>query len=117
MNQRYDRFISQYGQLNSQGNRRRILEDTAFGLTMLSSLERREGERFVKSDMFTGTAQASTKRFVSDDPIEALAHSLNDTGKVDIRFIGAAMGLEEPETIARLGEHICLLYTSPSPRD
>ncbi|WP_226789869.1 helicase-related protein [Flagellimonas hadalis] len=114
LNQRYDRFISQYGQLNSQGNRRRILEDTAFGLTMLSSLERREGEHFVKSDMLTGTGQASTKRFVTDDPIEALAHSLNDTGKVNIGFIGAAMGLEEPETIARLGEHI---YLNPISND
>ena len=114
LNQRYDQFISQYGQLNSQGNRRRILEDTAFGLTMLSSLERREGERFVKSDMLTGTAQTSTKRFVTDDPIEALAHSLNDTGKVDIGFISAAMGLEEPETIARLGEHI---YLNPVSKD
>jgi len=114
LNQRYDQFISQYGQLNSQGNHRRILEDTAFGLTMLSSLERREGEHFVKSDMLNATVQQSTKRFVTDDPIEALAHSLNDTGKVDIGFIGAAMGLEEPETIALLGEHI---YLNPVSKD
>ncbi|UCS95212.1 DNA methylase [Echinicola marina] len=108
LNNRYDQFISRYGQLNSSDNRSRILEDTAFGLAILSSLERREGERFVKADILSHSIQQVKERFITDDPIEALAHSLNDTGKVDIGFISAAMGLEEPETIARLGDHIYL---------
>lgn len=104
----YEDFVARYGILNSAENRRRILEDTAFGLVTLSSLERREGERFVKADILMGSVQHIRERFTTEDPIEALAHSLNDTGKVDLQFISAAMGLEEPEAISRLGHHIYL---------
>src|SRR5690606_18081124 len=38
-NSSYERFVSQYGLLNSNDNRRRILEDAAFGVIILSSLE------------------------------------------------------------------------------
>ncbi|HQS22841.1 MAG: DNA methylase [Sphingobacteriia bacterium 24-36-13] len=110
LNDNYDRFVSQYGLLNSPGNRRNILEDTAFGMVMLSSLERREGERFVKADILIHSVQQSKERFATDDPIEALAHSLNDTGQVDIAFISAALGLEENETIGHLGNHV---YKNP----
>jgi N12 class adenine-specific DNA methylase len=108
LNDHYDHLISRYGILNSHKNRRRILEDTAFGLTVLSSLERREGERFVKSDILIRSIVQQKECFTTDDPLEALAHSLNDTGKVDTGFIGAAMGLEENEVISRLGNHVYL---------
>ena len=53
LNNAYEHFVSQYGLLNTPDNRRRILEDTAFGIITLSSLERRDGERFVKADILT----------------------------------------------------------------
>lgn len=108
LNKNYDWFVSRHGLLNSIENRRRILEDTAFGMTLLSSLERREGERFVKADVLTGSIVQHKERFTTEDPIEALAHSLNDTGKVDLSFISAAMRLGENETIHLLGNHIYL---------
>ncbi|WP_253187497.1 N-6 DNA methylase, partial [Mucilaginibacter polytrichastri] len=108
LNSSYDAFTTRYGLLNAADNRRRILEDTAFGLITLSSLERKEGERFVKSDILTGSVQHTKERFTTEDPIEALAHSLNDTGKVDLDFIGAAMKLEKQEVINTLGNHIYL---------
>lgn len=111
LNNSYDRFVSHYGLLNGAGNRRYILEDTAFGMVMLSSLERREGERFVKADILIHSVQQLKERFATDDPIEALAHSLNDTGKVNIGFISAALGLEENEAIGRLGNHV---YMNPA---
>ena len=110
LNERYDGFIRLYGILISPDNRRRILEDSAFGLTTLSSLERRDGERFVKADILTQSVRQVKERFVTDDPHEALAHSLNDTGKVDMAFIGAAMGLDENEVIGRMGN---LIYLNP----
>lgn len=110
----YDRFVSHYGMLNGPENRRKVMEDTAFGMTVLSSLERREGEHFVKSDILTHTLVQQKERFVTEDPIEALAHSLNDTGKVDMEFIQAAMGLSEQETISRLGNHVYLNPTNDS---
>lgn len=108
LNSKYERFVANYGLLNSPDNRRLILEDTAFGVITLSSLERRDGERFVKADILTHSIHQIKERFVTDDPIEALAHSLNDTGKVDIGFISAAMRLEETEVIGPLGNHIFL---------
>ncbi|MGN6214477.1 helicase-related protein [Parafilimonas sp.] len=108
LNSTYEKFIAEYGLLNSPDNRRRILEDTAFGVITLSSLERRDGERFVKADILTHSIHQVKERFITDDPVEALAHSLNDTGKVDIGFISAAMGLEENEVIPQLGNHVYL---------
>jgi len=104
----YDEFTARYGLLNSPSNRRRILEDTAFGLITLSSLERKEGEHFIKADVLVSLLQQSPERFATDDPIEALAHSLNDTGKVDLEFIQAAMDTDQDEVIRRLGDHIYL---------
>lgn len=111
LNTSYEQFVSNYGMLNGTENRRKIMEDIAFGMTVLSSLERREGERFVKSDILTHSVMLQKERFVTEDPIEALAHSLNDTGKVDMEFIQAAMGLSEQETINRLGNHV---YFNPA---
>ena len=111
LNSKYEHFVVEYGLLNSPDNRRRILEDTAFGVIALSSLERREGERFVKADILTHSIHQVKERFITDDPIEALAHSLNDTGKVDTGFISAAMGLDENEVINRLGNHV---YMNPA---
>lgn len=114
LNDRYDRFTSQFGLLNSADNRRRILEDAAFGIVTLSSLERRDGERFVKSDILSRSVQQTKERFATDDPIEALAHSLNDTGKVDLDFLQAAMGLDQQDIISKLGNHIYLNPTTNS---
>ncbi len=108
LHERYETFVTTYGLLNEPDNRRRILEDTAFGIITLSSLERREGEHFVKADILIHSIHQVKERFITDDPIEALAHSLNDTGKVDIGFISAAMELEEEEVITRLGNHVYL---------
>lgn len=111
LNNAYEDFVSLYGLLNSSDNRRLILEDTAFGIITLSSLERRDGEHFVKADILTYSIHQVKERFVTDNPVEALAHSLNDTGKVDLGFISAAMELEESEVITRLGNHV---YLNPS---
>lgn len=108
LNNLYDDFISRYGILNSASNKKLILEDRAFGLAILASLERREGEYYVKSDILLGNTHQIKQRFTTDDPIEALAHSLNDTGRVDLDFITAAMGIEEIEAISNLGSHIYL---------
>ncbi|WP_299568430.1 helicase-related protein [uncultured Pedobacter sp.] len=107
----YDEFVKTFGQLNAPENRRRILEDRPHALLVLSSLERREDNRFVKADTLLGEVKHIRQRFVTDDPIKALAHSLNDLGKVDIDFISTVLELEPEEAIDRLGNHI---YLEPS---
>ena len=111
LNEAYESLTKGYGLLNSTINRQRILKDEAFGLTMLSSLERKEGEQFVKADILTQSLVPKQEVFTTDNPLEALAKSLNDRGKVDIEFIAAAADNTEPETVEALGNHI---YLNPS---
>jgi len=111
LNTSYDEFVGAYGVLNALGNRKLIQEDTAFGLTLLSSLERREGEHFVKADILIETLVTTPERFTTDDPMEALARCLNDTGKVDIEYIGDMLGQNETAAIEGLGNHV---YVNPA---
>lgn len=104
----YEAFVLQHGPLNHPGNARLIMEDTAFGITMLSSLERREDGKFVKADILTGSIAPKEERYYTDDPVEALARGLNETGRVDLEFISAATGLSPEEAINSLGHHIYL---------
>jgi N12 class adenine-specific DNA methylase len=104
----YENFVRQYGPLNQPGNVRLIMEDMAFGITMLSSLERKEGVQYVKADILTASLTPKEERYYTDDVVEALARGLNETGRVDLAFINAATGLSEDETIQKLGHHIYL---------
>ncbi len=108
LNEAYDALIKGYGLLNSSVNRQRILKDEAFGLMVLSSLERKEGEQFVKADILTQSLIQKKEVFTTDNPLEALAKSLNDKGKVDIEFIAAATDSTDAEAIEALGNHIYL---------
>ncbi|MGI8952448.1 MAG: Eco57I restriction-modification methylase domain-containing protein [Chitinophagaceae bacterium] len=110
LNHSYDKLVLQYGILNSTGNRNRILKDEAFGSVMLASLERKEGEQFIKADILTQSLIQKQEVFHTDNPVEALAKSLNEKGRVDIDFISAATEQTEAETIQSLGNHI---YINP----
>lgn len=108
LEEQYTKFVSRYGILNSAENRRLIMQDSAFGFTILSSLERKEGERYVKSDILSESIVKQQERYFTDNPVEALARSLNEKGAVDLGFITAATGLEENEAIENLNHHIFL---------
>jgi N12 class adenine-specific DNA methylase len=108
LNQRYDSFVAQYGFLNSPANNKRIIGDAAFGFTILSSLERKEGSQLVKADILVQSVAGQKERFITDNPLDALARSLNEKGRVDMDYMGTATGLNEKELISRLGNHIYL---------
>ncbi|MGN6567494.1 MAG: hypothetical protein ACTHJ0_06065 [Flavipsychrobacter sp.] len=108
LGERYDSFVSQFGLLNLPANKRLIEEDTACGLLILSSLERRNEERFIKADILNAALNTQPAHFSTDDPLEALARSLNDKGCVHIGFIEAATGLSETEVIKSLAQHILI---------
>jgi len=111
LNEEYIKLTKQYGILNAPGNRQRILKDEAFGDTILASLERKDGDNYIKADIFSQSLFEKKEIFTTDNPIEALARSLNDTGKVDVEFISAATGLSNDEVVRSLGNHI---YLNPS---
>lgn len=104
----YEKFVNEYGLLNYPNNRKLITNDTAFGFTVLSSLERKEGERYLQADVLTQSLHHKQEQFRTDNPFEALAQCLNENGKVEIPFIEAATGLTEAQTISKLEGHIYL---------
>ena len=111
LNESYDALVKGYGILNSTTNRQRILKDEAFGFTVLASLERKDGDQYFKADILTLSLVQKKENFHTDNPVEALAKSLNDMGVVDIEFIASATGSTLDETIRALGNHI---YLNPS---
>ncbi len=111
LNESYDALVKGYGILNSSTNKLRILKDEAFGLIILASLERKEGDQYFKADILTQSLIQKQEAFHTDNPIEALAKSLNDKGLVDIEFIAAATDSTEADTIQALGNHI---YINPA---
>lgn len=104
----YDVFIAKYGELNKAANRTKLLLDAAFGFRMLSSLELRQENRFVRSDIFEGPVFPKKTLVKTDDPSEALAICLNDTGRVDLGRIALVTGLTEDEVVGRLDGQILL---------
>lgn len=108
LNEAYENLIRGYGVLNDSINRQRILKDEAFGQMILASLERKEGEQYVKSDVLVQSLIQKVDVFRTEDPLEALAKSLNDKGRVDIEFIAAATDTTESEAIQSLGDYIYL---------
>lgn len=108
LNGAYDRLTETFGILNLPANRQRILKDEPFGSIVIASLERREGQRWVKADIFTRPMLGQKETFRTNSPVEALARCLNEKGAVDLAFIGGATGQAETEVVAALRKHICL---------
>jgi N12 class adenine-specific DNA methylase len=69
---------------------------------ILSSLERKENEAWIKSDIFQGPVYPKQELLQTDDPAEALARSLNDKGAVDLPYISQITSLSEHEIIQQL---------------
>jgi N12 class adenine-specific DNA methylase len=108
LNSNYDAFFTKYGELNKNSNRNRIFNDTAFGFKIIASLEVREGDKFIRSDIFHGPLFAQKNLLKTDDPGEALAVCLNDLGRVDLSVISRITGLTEDEIIVQLDKQLLL---------
>jgi N12 class adenine-specific DNA methylase len=107
LNTVYDEFFKEYGALNEAKNKKHILND-ALGFVTLSSVERKEGEQFSRSDIFHAPLFRKQETFITDNPVDALARCLNEKGRVDIDFISKATGATNEETIKALEQHIYL---------
>jgi N12 class adenine-specific DNA methylase len=110
LNEAYDKFIDDFGLLNLNSNKKDILND-ALGFITLASLERKEGDASVRADIFYGPLFKKEIAFTSTEPAGALAHCLNEKGKVDIPFIAASLSLSNEESIRSLDK---LIYVNPA---
>ncbi len=108
LNRGYESFTGKFGSLNKSNNRNRLLHDAAFGFTILSSLERRENDAFIKADIFYGPVFPQQENLHTDDPAEALARCLNDKGFVDLDHMGKMTGRSELELIRQLDGKILM---------
>ncbi len=108
LNRSYESFTGKFGGLNKSNNRNRLLQDAAFGFTILSSLERRENDAWIKADIFFGPVFPHQENLHTDDPAEGLARCLNDKGFVDLGHIGKMTGLSEFEVIRQLDGKILM---------
>jgi N12 class adenine-specific DNA methylase len=106
LNTHYEVFFAKYAELNSKTNPAKLLLDPAFGFKMLSSLEVRDAEGFTRSDIFHGPVFPQRSKLRTEDPAEALAICLNDTGRVDLEIIANATGLTTDQVIAALDKQI-----------
>ena len=107
---RYEEFVAAFGQLNERENRRKITEDAGCGLVTLSSLERREGAQYKKADFFTVSLAKKKEIFHTNEPAEALAHCLNEVGRVDLDRISKSLKVDQDQAIQGLGD---LIYLNP----
>ncbi|WEK36113.1 MAG: N-6 DNA methylase [Candidatus Pseudobacter hemicellulosilyticus] len=106
MNTGYEKLQQEYGYLSSPENRKRLAIDLAFGSSMGAALERKVEHGYEKSDVFTSNLYAPKEAFKTADPLEAMAHCLNEKGKVDLPFMASVLSDSESAVRERLGEAI-----------
>ncbi|WP_130855649.1 helicase-related protein [Olivibacter jilunii] len=101
---RYETFTAAFGLLNSKKNSSLLLQDEAYGLMVLSSLERRQGEEYVPADILYTAVKGVEERILVDEPQEALGICLNRHGKVRLDVITELCQQPQEEVIEAL-EH------------
>ena len=93
LNAAYGAFYAKYGTINSSANARVFDEDSSYYL--LCSLENidEDGRLESKADMFTKRTIRPERHITSvDTPSEALAVSIGERGRVDLRFMSELLG-------------------------
>ena len=105
LNAAYDAFYAKFGTINSSANARVFDEDSSYYL--LCSLENidEDGRLESKADMFTKRTIRPERHITSvDTPSEALAVSIGERGRVDLRFMSELLGT--PGEYGRITEEL-----------
>lgn len=107
LNKVYDKFVAKYGYLNSPKNKRDLAQDPDFGI--VSAIEKytldkkTKKESAVKADIFTKrTVNPIIKIDKADNPSDALALSLSNTGAVDIDYMADLTGQKPADVVKAL---------------
>lgn len=126
LNRVYDGFRGKFGFLNDPVNRRIFLDDTESPLVQALEFDYEKAisqtyaqehgvearpARAVKADIFSRRVLFPPGELeVVETAKDALLHSLNQRGRVDLEYMQRAYGRGEKEILAELGE---LVYTDP----
>ena len=101
LNRLYDDFVRRWGHLNLKANAD-LLKMDATGAEMLF-LERSEGGRYIKADIFDHPTAFALSESVAADPSEALCASLNKFGAVELSYMTSLLpDMEESDILAAL---------------
>ena len=101
LNRLYDDFVRRWGQLNLKANAD-LLKMDATGAEMLF-LERSEGGRYIKADIFDHPTAFALTESVAADPSEALCASLNKFATVELPYMTSLLpDMEESDILAAL---------------
>ena len=101
LNRLYDDFVRRWGHLNLKANAD-LLKMDATGAEMLF-LERSEGGRYIKADIFDHPTAFALSESVAADPSEALCASLNKFGTVELPYMASLLpDMEESDILAEL---------------
>lgn len=108
INRLYDGFVEKWGLLNKPENVKFIKAIKGFdNIAELLTLEILEDGKWRKADIFDRPVAFSTDEMHSvTDAHEALAQSLNDYGKPDVRYMAALTGKSEEEICDELDGEI-----------
>lgn len=126
LNRVYDGFRSKFGFLNDPVNRRIFLDDTESPLVQALEFDYEKAisqtyaqehgidqrpARAVKADIFSRRVLFPPGELeVVETAKDALLHSLNQRGRVDLEYMQRAYGRSESEILAELGD---LIYFDP----
>lgn len=107
LNKVYDKFVAKHGYLNNTKNKRDLAQDPDFGI--VSAIEKytldkkTKKESAAKADIFTKrTVNPIIKIDKADNPSDALALSLSNTGAVDIDYMAELTGQKPADIVKAL---------------
>ncbi|MCP3680805.1 MAG: DNA methylase, partial [Gammaproteobacteria bacterium] len=103
LNEVYDKFVEKFGFVNLPANLRAIIDDPeAPRILALENWNDETGEA-TKSDIFSKKFIENLKPVTSvAKPTDAIPHSLNALGRIDIPYIANLSGVSEDEAIKEL---------------
>lgn len=113
LNERYDKFVKKYGNINANANSSAFSDDDDYNL--LCALENYDSKTktYSKSDIFTTrTIKPAMDITHVDTPQEALQVSLDIRGKVDVTYISALCDFT-PENAVKVLADSNLIYLNP----
>lgn len=110
LNEKYDAFVKENGLLHNPKNLKLFAESSDAGRVL--ALEdyhkdsRTKEETAKKADIFTTRTVGTTKQVNVETPTDALAASLQESGRVDVPYMAKQLGKSEDETVKALSGQI-----------
>ncbi len=118
LNERYDRFVKKYGNINSKTNLRLFKDDGDSALLFACENVGEDEVTITKSDIFSKrTIRPYTSVTSTDDPFEALQISKNEHGCVDISYIEELTKKDYDTVLSELGNAVFRNPRAVNPED